>query len=124
MNIMGHIPETFATLKHQGLRLLKLYLEGAKLTVADKLTVLFSAGVLLVTLVVLGMFALAFLSGALVQLLALVLPVWACFAICAGGYALVMVLVVLFRKSLIVNPIARFVSKLVLEHDHTDHTRI
>lgn len=123
MNIMGNIPNTFAQLKHQGLRLLKLYLESAKLTVADKLTVLLSAGVLLVTVVVLGMFALAFLSVAMVQLLAMVLPVWACFAICAGGYAVVMLVVVLCRKSLIVDPIARFVSKLVLEHDHTDTTR-
>lgn len=118
----GNIPHTISSIKEQLIRIARLYLDNVKLTVSEKLTVVFSAAVLFITLLVLGIFALAFLSGAIVQLLALVLPQWACYAICCGMFVVVILLVTLLRKSLIVNPIARFVSRLVFERDRSSRS--
>jgi len=100
-------------------RLVSLYVEKVKLTAAEKLTVVLSAAVLLVVSVVLSIFALAFISGACIELLAMVLPVWASYAILGGFFIALVILAMILRKPLIVNPIARFVSKLVLEN-HKD----
>ena len=51
----GNISETISSVKKILLRLGRLYLENAKLTVAEKLTVVFSAATLL--LIVLGLYA-------------------------------------------------------------------
>ena len=109
MKMSDKIPHTISTGKELLLRLCRLYLDNVRLTVAEKLAVVF------VSLLVLGIFALAFFSGAMVQLLALVLPQWASYSICFGFFALVMVLIVVLRKWIIVNPIARFISRLIFE---------
>ena len=113
----GNISETISSVKKILLRLGRLYLENAKLTVAEKLTVVFSAATLLLIVLVLTIFALAFLSGAILELLAMVLPMWACYLICFGIFISMVLVILLMRTSLIVNPIARFVSRLVFEND-------
>lgn len=120
MNMSGKIPHTFSTGKELLLRLIRLYLDNVRLTVAEKLTVVFSAAVVLISLLVLGIFALAFFSGAMVQLLALVLPQWVCYAICFGFFVLLMILVLTLRKWVIINPIARFVSRLIFEEKENE----
>ncbi len=110
---------TFQSLKDQVVRLLSLYAESAKLTVAEKLTMLLSAGVILIVTLVLGVFALAFLSGALIELLELVVVPWASYLILGGVFILLIVVLALFRKALVVNPIARFISKLVFDREKT-----
>ncbi len=120
MKMSGKIPHTFSTGKELLLRLIRLYLDNVRLTVAEKLTVVFSAAVVLISLLVLGIFALAFFSGAMVQLLALVLPQWACYAICFGFFVLLMILVLTLRKWVIINPIARFVSRLIFEEKENE----
>ena len=113
----GNISETISSVKKILLRLGRLYLENAKLTVAEKLTVVFSAATLLLIVLVLIIFALAFLSGAILELLAMVLPMWACYLICFGIFIAMVLVILLMRTSLIVNPIARFISRLVFEND-------
>ena len=100
MKASRKIPQTIHTLADLTKRLISLYIENVKLTAAEKLTVVMSAAVLLLVALVFGIFMLAFLSGACIELLALVLPAWASYA---------------FRKHIIVNPIARFVSRLVFD---------
>lgn len=118
----GNIPHTVSTVKELLLRLARLYIDNVKLTVAEKLTVVFAAATLLLTLLVLGIFALAFLSGAIVAALSLVLPSWACYLICFGVFVVLIIVIMALRKSIIVNPIARFVSRLVFEHGHDEHS--
>jgi protein-S-isoprenylcysteine O-methyltransferase Ste14 len=98
--------------------LTKLYVENVKLTVAEKLTVLASAAVVLLVCLVLGIFGLAFLASACVALLALVLPQWACYLIVCGAFIVLTALVWIFRTPLIENHIARFISRLILEDRH------
>ncbi len=99
-------------------RLVTLYMENAKLTVAEKLIQLFSALVMLVICVVFGIFALAFIAGAGIELLELVLQPWAAYLVLAGVFILIMGAMVIFRDRLIVNPTARFVTRLVFDRDH------
>ena len=82
MNVSGKVPHTVDRLKELLKKLGLLYLDNAKLTVTEKLTELVSAGVMLIVTLVLGIFGIAFLSGACIELLALMLPVWACYGRC------------------------------------------
>ena len=105
MKASRKIPQTIHTLADLTKRLISLYIENVKLTAAE----------LLLVALVFGIFMLAFLSGACIELLALVLPAWASYAILGGFFLLLVVLVIAFRKHIIVNPIARFVSRLVFD---------
>ena len=109
MNVSGKVPHTVDRLKELLKKLGLLYLDNAKLTVTEKLTELVSAGVMLIVTLVLGIFGIAFLSGACIELLALMLPVWACYLIMGGAF------LILLKKKIVVNPIARFISRLVYE---------
>lgn len=116
MNDSGKVPHTVDRLKELLKRLGALYVDNAKLTVTEKLTELVSAGVMLVVMLVLGVFGVAFLSGACIELLALMLPLWACYLIMVGVFVALIAALVLLKKKIVVNPIARFISRLVYEH--------
>lgn len=118
MNFTGKLPQTAEKLKDLLKRLLSLYLDNVKLTVTEKLTVLLSAGVTLVIFLVLGIFSLAFFSGALLELMSIVLPAWASYLILGGFFVLVIVAVALMKKQLIINPISRFISRLMYDESH------
>lgn len=101
--------------RHSLRRLATLYLENAKITTAEKLTMFCTAATVGVICLVLALFALAFVTVALIELLALAIPVWASYLIFAGIYAVMILTLILLREPLIMNPIARFMSKLLLE---------
>lgn len=105
----------FEAIKHSLRRLLSLYLESAKLTAAEKLTVLLSAAVMFVSIFILTTIALAFGAVALLQVLELALCPIAAAAILAGIFILLALLIFLLRKPLIINPTARFMSKLIMD---------
>jgi len=96
-------------------RLVSLYIEYAKLTAAEKLTLLLSAAVLFVVVFVLATIALAFCAVALLQLLEMALSPIAAAAIMAAFFLLLVLLVFLLREPLIVNPTAKFMSRLIMD---------
>ena len=91
---------------------LKPNIDYARLTAAEKLTMLLtmlSFSLLAFVLISLIMF---FLSLAIVRCIASEIGmIWAYFIMC-GFYVLLFALAFAFRKQLIINPIARFVSRL------------
>ncbi|MCH5221668.1 MAG: phage holin family protein [Muribaculaceae bacterium] len=92
----------------------KLLLEDARLTMAEKLTRLLSALAFCSLLIIVGVVSLVFVSTAIALVLAnAISPMWA-LIIVASFYVIVLVVLILCRKPLLVNPIARFVSRLVL----------
>lgn len=105
----------FDAVKSSLKRLVALYIENAKLTAAEKLTLLVSAAVLFIAAFLLATIAIAFGAVALLQLLELALSPIAAAAIMAGFFALLALLIFLLRKPLIVNPTARFMSKLIMD---------
>lgn len=108
--------------RHSLRRLATLYLENAKITTAEKLTMFCTAATVGVICLVLALFALAFVTVALIELLALAIPVWASYLIFAGIYAVMILTLILLREPLIMNPIARFMSKLLLEPESERRT--
>lgn len=102
---------TLANAKEWG----KLYLENLKLLSIEKTTVLLSHGAMAALLLLLGVCAFFFISIALVLLLAQVLPEMWCFLIMGGVYLLIAAIAMIFRRSLFIDPIARFLSRLFLD---------
>ena len=91
-----------------------LKFEYAKLTTAERLSILLSAmTIALICMIGVAMF-LFFISLSLVEVLALSLGMaWSSFIV-SMIYVVIMALVILLRKPLIINPIARFISKVML----------
>lgn len=94
---------------------LKLLMEDTRLNVTEKLTRLLSALTVCALMLVLAIATLLFLSIAVGMALGDVLdPIWA-YIIVAAFYAVLAVIIFFCKKSLIVNPIARFLSRLLIE---------
>ena len=84
----------------------------AKLTFAEKLVVLLSGIAIAAICFMLASFMILLLSFALVDMLKTVVsPIWA-YIIVSAIFVLMIAIIIIFRRSLIVNPISRFISKL------------
>lgn len=94
---------------------LRLEVEYAKLTVAEKFTVLLSTLVLGAVCLLMFIVVLILLSFALVDVFKLFLSSGLAYLSVAGVLILMIVLVYLLRKPLLLDPIARLVSKLILD---------
>lgn len=109
---LGSYKELFAEIK----KYVTLQVDYTKYTVTEKMVVLLSATATALILGALGFGVLFYLSIALADYLVEVLNCqWGAHAIVAGIYALLLVFVVIMRKPMIVDPIARFLSKLFLK---------
>ena len=93
----------------------KLYVENLKLLSIEKAVILLSHGAMAALLLLLGVIAFFFISIALVLLLAQVLPVMWCFLIMGAFYIVLGVVAVLLRRTIFIDPISRFVSRLFLD---------
>ena len=103
--------ELYAELK----RYVGLQREYIRLELTEKLGLLLSALITVLTAVVLGLVALCYLSGMLICLLEPVVGSYtASFAWVAGVYALLLVGVVVFRRQLIIRPMVKFLCRLLL----------
>lgn len=108
-------PNSFQAVFDSLKRLVTLQLDYARLTVAEKCTVLLSTIAFYSMAVALATLVLIFLSIGLGQLLTdTVIGKYAYFIV-AGLYIVLFVLLFVLRKRLIINPVARFMSKLLVE---------
>jgi len=97
---------------------LKLQKEYTKLEVTEKLSILLSALILLSVVVTLGMVALFYLSFALAYILdPLVGGLMVSFSIIACFHILLILLIVIFRKQLIINPMVSFIAGLFFDNN-------
>lgn len=94
--------------------LIKLYWSNTKLTVTEKAARLLATIALCAVVFVLGVIAFFFLSIALVHWIAMGIGAMWAYLIIGGLYLLLIGVFVLFKKQLIVNPICRFISQLLL----------
>jgi len=93
---------------------LALNIDNAKLTAAEKLTLFFSATVCVLVYFVFGTLVFFFLSMACVEWIGESLGTAPAYAIMGGFYILLILAVVIFRRQLVIDPIARFITKLIL----------
>lgn len=97
---------------------LELQKEYTRLEITEKLTILLSTLIAVLLVICLGMVALFYLSFTLVYLLApLVGGSVMSFFLIACFNVLLVILVLVFRKRLIVNPMTRFLAGLFLNKD-------
>lgn len=112
---MSEQTNQFKEIINEGKEYLKLQLEYGKLTATEKLTLLLSNLAIGLICVFLGVIALFFLSMSVVDLIAASLGgAWSCLIMC-GFYFLIIVLFYVLRKPLVINPMARMISRIILK---------
>lgn len=108
-------PGKFQTVKSSLGKLASLYIEGAKLTAVEKLTLFLSAAVVFICGFILLTFVVAFGAVAILDLLEEALPPIASAGILSGIFLFLAILLFVLRKPLVINPMTRFVSKLIMD---------
>lgn len=94
-----------------------LQVDYVKLTAVEKLVVLLSAIALVAVLLILGACVLFYLSFAIVYLLVDVIGcVWGAYLIVSGIFVVLSLIVFAMRKTLILDPVAKFLTKLFFNH--------
>lgn len=109
-------------------KIVKLYIQSGKLTLTEVLTRILTAIVITAVCLLFAVIALAFVSyGVISALSQSMAPVWA-YLIVGGFYLLIIMLIIVFKRTLIINPIARFLSKIILDapdnHKTSDNEEI
>lgn len=98
-----------------GKRYVSLQVDYGKLTLAEKLTILLSGILLVMICLTLCAFAIGFMAFALVDALKASMTAVGAYCIVASIFVVLVLVIYAMRKTLIVNPIARFVSKLFFD---------
>lgn len=106
--------ESYKSLWLRITELVKLYFANAKLTVTEKVARLMATVTLCAIVFVLGVLAFFFLSIALIYWIASGTGTEWAYVIMGGFYLLLILVLVIFKKQLIVNPICKFISQLLL----------
>lgn len=102
---------------------ISLQLQYSKLTLAEKLTLLASRLILVMIAIMLGASVMLILSGALIVALAPgVGETWIACLIVAAIYLVLLLLVFAYRRSLIIDPVTRFITKLLLGNIDDNNT--
>lgn len=101
-------------------RLFSLEVENLQLIFTEKLTLLFGRLALVAVCFVVGATALVFLSMSVADfLLRGLAPCWT-YLIIAAFYILIIIIAAAFRRKLIIDPIARFISRVILAPPSAD----
>ena len=96
-------------------KLLALNLDYARLTAAEKLTILLSTIAFYSMVCILGTLVLIFVSLGVGHLLATTVARVAAYLYVAGFYMVLFILLFVFRKKIFIDPTARFISKLFVK---------
>ena len=110
-----NLSQQIQSLIRQGKRYLTLQINYGKLTLAEKLTILLSGVLLVMICLTLSAFAIGFLAFALVDALKESMSSVGAYSVVAAIFVVLTVVVYFCRKALIINPIARFISKLFFD---------
>lgn len=109
----------YSLLYKLAMRLFNLKVEDARLVLAIKITRLLGAIVYLFVGFMFLLCLLGFVAAAVAHLLCDVMaPVWA-YLIIAGFYLILIAVIVMAKKPIIMDPIARFISRLIVEEPKT-----
>lgn len=108
-------PSLIGTLYAEAKLLLKLHIEDLRLRVAEKLALVLAMAAFYAVVLSIGMVFIVFVSLAMGGLLATVMPPCAAYAILAALYVLAFALICLLRRRIFVDPITRFLSRLIVE---------
>ncbi len=113
--------ENIKKLYSNAMRFVNMQLDYARLTAAEKLSVLLSTIACFALVIVIGMITLVFISIGIGQLLASTIAPYTAYLIVSGFYLLLLIALVVFRRQIIFNPAARFLSRLLLKAPDSHH---
>lgn len=117
------ITDEIKELVTQSVNWAKLELEYLKLTAAEKIIILLSMMVIGVVVLLLLLPAILMFLFALAQVFIDFMPVAVAY-VCVGGIVLILLgILVLFRKNLVINPVAKFISKVLLDNQENKNTK-
>lgn len=115
MNIIEEIRSIF----RQSKEWISLEVEYAKLTIAEKLTVLLSSLIIGFVCLLFGSVALVMLSMAVAEAFKLILSPALAYVCTAGSVLVLVLLIYLLRNPLLLNPIAKLISKVFFDKKHS-----
>lgn len=98
----------------QGRDWIKLEIEYAKLTVTEKFTILLSAMIIGAICLLMGMVVLVLLSFSLVELFKMFMAPALAYLAVSGIICLLILVFYFLRNPLLLNPIARFITRLLI----------
>lgn len=99
-------------------RMASLGVESVKLTMAERLTVFCSAISIIAILAMVMGFVLLFLSLGCVKMLSQSINEHWAYVIVGGVYVVAGIVIVVARRAMVVDPIARFISRLILGNNY------
>lgn len=103
-------------LANLAVRYLTLQLDYARLTATEKLIVLLSTVAFFGLITIIGFITLVFVSIGIGHWLSMTVAPDAAYLFVSAFYLLLLIAVVVFRKQMIFNPIARFLTRLFLKN--------
>lgn len=103
---------SFTRLWQQLRSYISLNIENAKLTVAEKFTILVTAAAVSIVALMLAVIILFFATMGLAQLLGEAVGMMWAYLIMAGAYLGLLIAIILLRNVLITNPVSRFITRL------------
>ncbi len=118
--VMAENTQSVKTLWATFKKYVSLNVESAKLTATEKLTILFAAIAFYFVAIILGFVSVFFVSMALCHILSQSLEPHYVYFIMAAFYVVLLVVVYALRKALFLNPMSRFLSKLILNPPKED----
>lgn len=112
-NFTGKTKDLFALIR----KWIILQIDYTRITVAEKLSLLL--GILAIGLVcmIFGAFFILLVSLALVEVFKTFLAPWLAYICVSGIYLVFIGILLMARKVLLINPLARFISKLLMEKE-------
>lgn len=96
-------------------RLAKLYIQTGKLTLTEVLTRILAGALIAFVCLLFAIISLTFISYGVINTLTQTMSMtWACLIV-GGFYLFIIILMIVFKRTLIINPIARFLSKIIID---------
>ena len=118
--VMPDTPDNaFKRLFEEGKKYLTLQIDYTKLTATEKISVILGMSVLFIIILVLAVGAGIYLSFALVYLLEPLVGIVGSYALLGALFLILIAIVVIFKRQLILAPITRFISRVLLDNDKT-----
>ena len=107
----------------QSINWAKLEIEYIKLTAAEKIIILVSMMVIGIVVLLLLLPAIMMFLFALAQVFIGFMPVAVAY-VCVGGIVILLLgILVIFRKQVVINPVAKFISKVLLDHSENKNPK-
>lgn len=103
--------------------LFNMEVDSAKLFITEKLTLLVTSIAFYAALFVMATCVLVFLSIGVADILMHDMPDYWAYIIIAGFYFIIVLVLIVFRRQLITDPISRFLSRVILDPPQTNNNK-